>query len=129
MSHSVNIATQFKDIKVLERIFHSRGWETVRNQKCRTYPSDPSRDVVHDYVAVNPTSAGYDVGIDLDENSNAAFTCDFYDRSIEQSLGKNLQHVKQGYSLAKLKTYMHEEDLDYSIERLPTGQLKIIATK
>jgi hypothetical protein len=84
---------------------------------------------VHDYVAVNPNFAGYDVGIDLDENANAAFTCDFYDRSIERTLGKNLQHVKQGYSLDKLKTYMHEEDLDYSIETLPTGQLKIIATK
>jgi hypothetical protein len=129
MSHSVNIATQFKDIQLLEKTFHSLGWKTTRTTTCRTYPTDPSRNIVHDYVAVNPKSSGFDVGIDLDSDSNAVFTCDFYDSSIAESLGKNLQHVKQGYALSKLKNFMHEEDLDYSIETLPTGQLKVIATK
>lgn len=129
MSHSVNVLTQFKDIKLLQSVFESFDWKIETDRKCRTYPTDPSKDVVHQYVAVNPLSHGYDVGIDVDSDGNAVFTCDFYDRSIEEKLGKNLKNIKQGYSLSKLKRFMSEEDLDYKVETLNTGELKIIATK
>lgn len=129
MSHSVNVLTQFKDIKLLQSVFESFDWKIKTEDKCRTYPTDPSKDVVHQYVAVNPLSHGYDVGIDVDSDGNAVFTCDFFDKSIEEKLGKNLKNIKQGYSLTKLKKFMAEEDLDYKVETLNTGELKIIATK
>lgn len=129
MSHSVNVLTQFKEINLLQSVFESFDWKIKTNSKCRTYPTDPSKDVVHQYVAVNPLSHGYDVGIDVDADGNAVFTCDFFDRSIEEKLGKNLKNIKQGYSLSKLKKFMAEEDLDYKVETLNTGELKIIATK
>jgi hypothetical protein len=129
MSHSVNIKTQFKDTKLLEAAFESRGWKIVTNQVCRTYPSDPSRGKVHQFVAVNPQANGYDVGIDVGEDGNAFFTCDFFDSSIERQLGKQIKDIKQGYSLAKLKKFMSEEDLNYEVTTLATGQLKVIATK
>jgi len=129
MSHSVKIATQFKDWNVLEKTFEALNWTIKSNQKCRTYPSDPSRDVVHQYIAVNPKANGYDVGIDVDLDGNAVFTCDFFDKSIGSQLGQNLKNVKQGYSLNKIVEYMNEEDLDYKIENLTNGQLKVIATK
>jgi hypothetical protein len=129
MSHSVNVLTQFKDISLLQSVFESFDWKIKTEDKCRTYPTDPSKDVVHQYVAVNPLSHGYDVGIDVDSDGNAVFTCDFFDKSIEEKLGKNLKNIKQGYSLSKLKKFMSEEDLDYKVETLNTGELKIIATK
>jgi hypothetical protein len=128
MSHSVNIKTQFKEVNLLLKTFESMGWMIVENAKCKTYPSDPSKDIVHRYVAKNP-KGGYDVGIDLDQEGMAKFTCDFYDRSIAEQLGANLQAVKQGYAMNQVKRFIHEEDLNYTVETLPTGELKVIATK
>ena len=72
-------------------------------------------------------SGGFDVGINIDDEGNAFFVCDFYDRSIEKQLGDNLKNVKQGYSMDELKKFLHEEDMSYKIEELPTGELVVIA--
>lgn len=112
----------------LIRVFNELGWEIKHNGKCRTYATDPSKDVVHRHVAVNPLPTGYDVGIDINEQDTAYFTCDFFDSSIERQLGKKLQKVKQNYSLAQIKQFMLEEGLDYSVTELTAGQLKIVGT-
>lgn len=129
MSHSVNIKTQFKNLTNLLNQFKIKGWEIVTNQKCRTYPSDPRREEVHPYVAKNPRAQGYDVGVNVDTEGNAYFICDFFDASIEQQLGKDLKTIKQGYALDELKHFMQEEDLDYKVNTLPTGELVVIAEK
>jgi len=129
MSHSVNIKTKFKNKKLLFETFEKLDWKIVENQKCTTYPSDPSRNVVHQYVALNPRPHGYDVGIDINSDGEATFTCDFYDSSIAAQLGHNLKNVKQNYSLAELKQFMNEEDLNYEVETLKSGELKVIASK
>jgi len=127
MSHAVNIKTQFKNISNLLNQFKKAGWGIVENTVCHTYYSDPRKNEVHKYVAKNPSSGGFDVGIDIDSEGNAFFVCDFYDRSIERQLGDNLKNIKQGYALDELKKFMHEEDLSYSINELPTGELIITA--
>jgi hypothetical protein len=129
MSHSVNIATQFKNIGNLLSQFEKHGWNIVHDSKCHTYPSDPRREEVHKYVAKNPRQGGYDVGVNQDADGNAFFVCDFFDRGIEEQLGKNLQKIKQGYALSEIKKFMYEEDLDYQVEQLPTGELVITAEK
>jgi len=129
MSHSVNITTQFKNVRNLLDQFRLLGWAIEENNKCRTYPSDPRREEVHRYVAKNPHTNGYDIGINLDDKHNAYFVCDFFDPSIEKQLGKNLQKVKQGYSLAEIKKRLREEDMEYKINELPTGELIVIAEK
>lgn len=126
MSHSVNIKTQFKNTENLLSQFVKLGWVIERNTKCVTYPSDPRRNEVHQYVAKNPNK-GYDVGINIDENADAYFVCDFFDPSIERALGKNLSTIKQGYSLDELKKFFHEEDMEYNVNRLETGELVITA--
>jgi predicted transcriptional regulator len=128
MSHSVNIKTQIKQVHTLLGVFDALGWNIKENEKCRTYYSDPSKDTVHRYVAVNPKEQGYDIGIDVNEQGEAYFTCDFFDRSIESQLGKNLQKVKQNYSLAQIKQFMLEEGLDYTVSELENGQLKVVGT-
>jgi hypothetical protein len=129
MSHSVAIKTQFKNRETLFKQFEKKGWKLVENAKCTTYPSDPSRNDVHQFVAKNPKSGGYDVGIDFDKDNNAFFTCDFFDRSIESQLGKQLKDIKQGYSLDEIKKFAQSEDLEYRVSELPTGELVVIAEK
>jgi len=129
MSHKVNIKTSFKNIERLLEQFVLLGWQIEHNVKARTYPSDPRREEIHRYVAKNPKASGYDVGIDIEADGSACFVCDFFDPSIEQQLGEKLKKIKQGYSLAELKKFMQEEDLSYSVNELPTGELVVIAEK
>ena len=126
MSHSVNIKTQFKHSENLLNQFVKLGWVIKNNTTCVTYPTDPRKDEVHQYVAKNPNK-GYDVGINFDVSGDAYFVCDFFDGSIERSLGKNLSKVKQGYSLDELKKFFHEEDMEYNVNQLETGELVITA--
>ena len=129
MSHAVNIKTQFKHIENLLKQFTKAGWKIEQNTKCNTYYSDPRKEEIHKYVAKNPTSGGYDVGVDVDNEGNAFFVCDFFDPSIEKQLGPNLKDIKQGYSVDELKRFMCEEDMSYQINELPTGELVVIAEK
>jgi hypothetical protein len=127
MSHSVNIKTQFKNMHNLLQQFTNAGWLIEHNTKCRTYPSDPRREETHTYVAKNPTSSGYDVGIDVDAEGNAYFVCDFFDRSIERQLGQNLQNIKQGYTLQEIQRQLDTENFMYSVEELTTGEKVLTA--
>jgi hypothetical protein len=127
MSHSVNIKTEFKNITNLLEQFEAHGWTIVENQKCRTYPSDPRRDEQHRYVAKNPKTGGYDIGVNIDGEGNAYFVCDFFDSSIQAQLGTNLKKIKQGYALKELEKQLKYEDLSYDVIELPSGELKIVA--
>jgi hypothetical protein len=129
MSHSVNIKTQFKNIRNLIEQFTALGWAVSHNTKCVTYPTDPRRDEFHTYVAKNPRTSGYDVGIDIDDEGNAYFVCDFFDHSIEQQLGKNLQKIKQGYTLSEIERQLQEDNFEYSVEELATGETVVTAYK
>lgn len=129
MSHKVNIQTEFRNIDRLLEQFTALGWQIAHDTKLRTYYSDPRREEIHKYVAKNPKPNGYDVGIDISPDGSACFACDFFDSSIEQQLGKNLKKIKQGYALAEIKKFLQEEDLDYRVNELPTGELVVIAEK
>jgi hypothetical protein len=129
MSHSVNIKTQFKNIRNLLSQFEKAGWAIENDAKCRTYPSDPRKEEIHKYVAKNPLAHGYDIGVDVDNEGNAYFVCDFFDSSIQKQLGENLKNIKQGYALGELKKFLREEDMEYKVETLPTGELVVIAEK
>lgn len=129
MSHSVNIKTQFKNIRNLLSQFEKAGWAIENDTKCRTYPSDPRKEEIHKYVAKNPLAHGYDIGVDIDNEGNAYFVCDFFDSSIQKQLGEKLKNIKQGYALGELKKFLREEDMEYKVETLPTGELVVIAEK
>lgn len=129
MSHSVNIKTQFKNITGLLHQFTNAGWQIAYKTKCNTYPSDPRKDEVHEYVAKNPHPGGYDIGIDIDAEGHAYFVCDFFDGSIERQLGQGLQKIKQGYTLTEIESQLQYDNFDYNIETLPTGEMVVTAHK
>ena len=127
MSHSVNIKTKFKNIDLLLEQFKLKGWRIVENQCRNTYPSDPTGKTPNKYVAKNPQPRGYDVGIDVDDEGNATFVYDPYDRGVEQQLGNRLRDIKQNYTLSIVNKALEYEDLRYNVERLPNGELIITA--
>lgn len=127
MSHAVNIKTTFTNTSNLLQQFEFRGWKIVRDEKCNTYHSDPRGKEVHQYVAKNALSGGYDVGINVGPDGNAYFVCDFFDSSIEKQLGNNLKHIKQGYALAELQKQLKYEDLSYKVTELVSGELMVVA--
>ena len=103
MSHTVKIAVTFKtaEIPILRKALAAKGWQLVENATSRQYTGTvgPYR-----YVAVNPSKdrLAYDIGINV-QGENLELMSDFYGGSIEQSLGKQLQGLKQEYAAAVIE--------------------------
>lgn len=123
MSHTVEIKSQIHDIEVLKESFSVFNWVIKENSKIRTYATDPLRDVVYDYVAINPTGQ-FDIGIKLVGDEYKLFG-DFYDRTISQQLGSELGSLKQRYSLNIAKNFLEEEDLEYTVNEREDGMIEI----
>lgn len=98
MSHTVKIKTTFKDASIFKKALEKFGWTIKENSKIRTYPSDSARDTVYKQIAVNPASSGYDIGITTKPDGEIELYADFYDGSIQKSLGQDLQRLRQEYS-------------------------------
>lgn len=98
MSHTVKIKTLFKDFSVFKKALSKFGWTIKEKSKIRTYPSDANRNDIYDYVAVNPKSTGYDIGIKIKPDGELELFCDYYDGSIQASLGNDLNQLRQEYS-------------------------------
>lgn len=121
MSHSVAIKTECKDLEIVLQTYQELGWRIITNSKARTYPSDPARNTVYEYVAVNPSKSGraYDIGI-KQKGELYEFVCDFFDSSIAQQLGKNLNKVKQTYAVNLAKKLYEDVQI---LEMLQDGTL------
>lgn len=120
MSHSVPIKTMFKSQKSLFAALIELGWMIRENAKCRTYPNDPARNTVHQYVAVNPMINGYDVGFNVKPEEIVA-TCDFYGGSIAKSLGDAFCQLKKKYVAEVAREAGFEEQ--QIIEQFADGSL------
>jgi len=84
----------------LHTAFERLGWYIEENKACKTYPGDPDREKVYEYVARNPKKGtyDYDIGIQTDASEEIGIFGDFYQGSLESQLGKNLCKLKQAYS-------------------------------
>lgn len=123
MSHTVKLSTQFKNINDVKEAFKAMGWQIRENTKMKTYSSDPQREKVWPFVAVNPRG-GFDLAIvPNDTTGEIEIHGDTYDRGIEQQLGNNLAKLKQQYALAVVRrTYG-----DVEVEVAPNGEILIDA--
>lgn len=115
MSHTVQIKeTHFANFKLLNSAFHTLGWEIKEKCKARTYRSDPARDNIYDFVAVNPNGQ-FDLGI-MEEDGEYKIYGDFYDRSLAQQLGDQLGFLKTQYNFKLSKALLEEQELEYEME-------------
>lgn len=123
MSHTVAIKTQLKNWEVMEKTLNQLGWVIKKNQKIRTYPSDPARNRVFEHIAYNPVK-GYDVGITKDEEGNISLHYDPFDGSVERTLGRQFATLKKDYVINLTKEYYDEVEI---LEQLADGSLIIEA--
>jgi hypothetical protein len=99
MSHTVKINSSFKTehTNALKRALENFGWSLKENSKINTYPSDPGRNKVYPMIMQNPK--GYDIGLLFNEQTGEIeLYGDFFDGSIQKSLGNNIDKLKQEYS-------------------------------
>ena len=109
MSHTAKINTKFSDINLdsFRRALVNLGWKVVANAKARTYPSDPARDTVYPWVAVNPLPHGYDVGITIsDSTREIEVNYDTFGGTVEQGLGAGLSRLKTEYNCCVIEDVM-----------------------
>jgi hypothetical protein len=123
MSHSVKIQTRFKSLDTLRKAFEQFGWTLKENSKAKTYPSDPARDTIYPFVAVNPQQ-GYDLGLKIKEDGEVEVFGDFYDRSLSEQLGRNLDKLKQTYSKQLIEDTYVQQGYSVSYETLKNGAVK-----
>lgn len=126
MSHTVKIEREFKDLDTLRRALEKLGWTLQENSKIRTYPSDNLRNTVYPWIAKNPLK-GYDLGIRQAGEKLEIFG-DFFDRSISQQLGNNLDTLAVEYAKSSIeKLYSLEYDIAYEVTN--DDVTKVVLTK
>lgn len=129
MSHSVKIECKFKSFNALRKVFENTGWTIQQDTVAKTYFYDPSKNTVYPYVAVNPNTVGYDLGLRINPNGEIEVFGDFFDPSLAAQLGENLSYLKQQYSKQVIEdTYVNE---GYAVvyENLKNGSVKVTLTK
>lgn len=121
MSHTVKIKTEFKNWDTLVKTFNQLKWTIQTKAKLlRTYPSDPAKGKLYDYIAVNPDTHGYDVGIEVDAEGNISLHCDFFGGSIARTLGNQMCTLKKEYVINVTKENFEEVEI---LEMLADGSI------
>ncbi len=98
----------FKSQTSLFKALAELGWTIVTNAKCNTYPYDPKRETIHQYVARNPLQGGYDVGFNITPDEIVA-TTDFYGGSVARGLGQDFCKLKTKYIMKVAEEAGYEE--------------------
>lgn len=92
----------FKDLDLLREAFKQLNWELKEQQKARTWPSNPEREKVYPYVAINPYADGYDVGVVPDAKAGRIdLEADLFSPGkVVKELGKEFCKLTQRYNIA-----------------------------
>jgi len=96
MSHISKIELKVNDLSVLGSACARLGLELVRSKKSfKWYGKDAPCD-----HAIRVPEAGYEIGI-IDRDGGYELNCDFFDRNLEQAIGRNGGLLKQAYAVEK----------------------------
>jgi len=122
MSHTVAIKTQFNNWEAFKSGLAKLGWEIKEKSKARTYPSDPDRNKIYDWIAVNPDKGynAYDVGISQNAEGEISLHWDPYGGSIAKGLGQDFCELKKNYVVAVTEQYYEEVQI---LEMLADGSI------
>jgi hypothetical protein len=120
MSHTVAIKTEFKNWNILTKTLENLGWTLKQNSKLRTYPSDPQRNTVYEWIAVNPDKNGYDVALRINADESIDLLCDTFGGSIERTLGNQFRTLKKEYVINVAKNEFEEVEI---LKALADGSL------
>lgn len=96
MSHISKIELQVNDISILGSACTRLGLELIRTkQSFKWYGKEAPCD-----HAISVPQAEYEIGV-IDRDGLYELNCDFYDRNLEQVIGKNGGRLKQAYAIEK----------------------------
>ena len=98
MSHISKIELEVKDLGILDKACARIGLMFQRGKQSFKWYSKESRC---DHV-INVPGASYEIGI-IKTGGRYELQCDFYDRNIEEAIGKNGGLFKQAYAVEKAK--------------------------
>jgi hypothetical protein len=96
MSHISKIELEVNDLSILGQACSRLGLELIRAQKrFKWYGNEANCD-----HAIRVPGASYEIGV-IDRNGIYELNCDFYDRSLEQVIGRQGGLLKQAYAIEK----------------------------
>ena len=98
MSHISKIELEVKDLTILSQACTQMGLCLMRGQRhYRWYGEQASCD-----HAISVPGADYEIGV-VRADDRYELSCDFYDRHLEEAIGKRGGLLKQAYAVAKTK--------------------------
>jgi hypothetical protein len=96
MSHISTIELHVNDLSILGSACARLGLELIRSKKSFKWYG---KEAPCDHAIMVP-QAEYEIGV-IDQNGLYELNCDFYDRNLEQVIGKNGGLLKQAYAVEK----------------------------
>jgi len=127
MSHTVKINVVYKDLSALKTAFQSFGWTIKENSKIRSYYGQEQH--TFPYAAINPQKQGYDIGLTPSQDGTIDVKTDFFDRSIETQLGKDLAALTQKYACQVIEDEYIFQGYTVDYEQLKNGTVKLTVRK
>ena len=116
MSHISQIELEVKDLGVLSQACTRLGIEFIRGQRhFKWYGKEESCD-----HAIKVPGAQYEIGV-IKQKDRYDLNCDFYDRNIEKSVGRQAGLLKQAYAVAKTKIEARRKGYSVLEQNTDTG--------
>ena len=123
MSHFTTIETQIKDIEALRSACNELGLTLAQNAQARGYGGIKQQG---EYVIV--LKGPYDIALNRQANGSYQLSTDWWDRHVENEVGKNFGKLLQSYGVCK--TAMEALRKGYMVTRqgLKNGSVKVVIT-
>ena len=116
MSHISKIELEVKDLSVLGQACARLGLELIRGKnRFKWYGKSAPCD-----HAIKVPGADYEIGV-VKQNRGYELNCDFYDRNIEKSIGRQAGLLKQAYAVAKTKIEARKKGYSVLEQNTETG--------
>jgi hypothetical protein len=116
MSHISKIELLVNDLSVLGAACIRQGLELIRGKRSfKWYGKEAPCD-----HAIRVPNAEYEIGV-IQRDGNYELNCDFYDRNLEQVIGRNGGLLKQAYAVEKTRVEARRKGYSVLESRTETG--------
>ena len=116
MSHISKIELEVKDLGILGQACRKLGLELIRAQQTFKWYGKESRC---DHAITVP-GASYEIGV-INKGGRFELNCDFYDRNLENVIGKQGGKLKQAYAVEKTKIEARKKGYSVVERQTKTG--------
>ncbi|MBQ9279620.1 MAG: DUF2997 domain-containing protein [Clostridia bacterium] len=119
MSHFTKVATKINDLAALQNALETMGLKLEHHVPCRYYYGTQIRE----NVAKLPGYNSYDVAFEKNADGTYSIDADFYNGTVEQTIGVSGSTLMRQYAMEKVK--MEARKKRYSVHDYGNGKLKI----